>query len=53
MKKGPFLLNDPSAEDLSHGFDDVGDSGAQPMGSASGLKSLGRRESGSLENNNF
>lgn len=54
MKKGPFLFNEPSAEDLSQGFEDPVDAQAQPLGSAApGLKSLGKRESGSLEGNNL
>ena len=54
-KGGPFLLNDSSADDLSHTLNDPTESHIK-QGSTdqnSYTKQIGKRQSGNLENNNF
>lgn len=56
VKKSAFLLNEPSADDLSQNFDgDMADQRSQTIGgnAAKGAKTANKRESGSLENSNL
>lgn len=54
-KGGPFLLNESSADDLSHGIQDSNEKSSYIATPDEQLhvKQIVKRESGSLENNNL